>query len=232
MRKPQLPKNFSHLFPICCLSWKIKWKLQFPCTEMEGKHEHTFTTSWGWVLHQQWSFLSSWRRTSPVLSLPGHYHLSSEGLRTWHPTWKARIPQAIAANSPLLAGNTPDVQFCCRLMPGKLLTSLLSEWQTQATEDNYLGTGGFFPGRGLLLSCLSVAGGKGGFCILGKCSPRGLQSWEKGGVEKKLNCVSTAYTMYPRTDASRHLTFPLVPRAVRQEGRHVSVLALLRIKTR
>ena len=45
----------------------------------------------------------------------------------------------------------------------------------QATEDTYLGTGGFFPVRGLPLSCLSVAGGNGGFGILGKCSPGGLQ---------------------------------------------------------
>ena len=45
----------------------------------------------------------------------------------------------------------------------------------QAAGAAYLGTGGFFPGRGLPLSCLSVAGGNGGFGILGKCSPGGLQ---------------------------------------------------------
>lgn len=103
--------------------------------------------------------------------------------------------------------------------------------QAQATEDNYFGTGGFFPGRGLLLSCLSMAGGNGGFCILGKCSPRGLQSWEKGCVGNKPESYNTCHV--PSRRCPEPLTFPLGRRATRQKGRCVSVLSTFhRIKTR
>lgn len=52
-----------------------------------------------------------------------------------------------------------------------------------------LGTGGFLAVRGPILSflsCLSMAGGKGGFCILGKCSlPSGAEGLSEGFFPSK-----------------------------------------------
>lgn len=177
----------------------MKWQVPFPWTEMKGKHEHGF----------DW-----WRRHSPqtaAIPIPLMKHRStpffarslssSKGSRTWHPTQEARIPQAPAAKPSTAPGeSTRDFRSLVGYWEAGCWHHR-SEWQTQATEGSYLGTGGFLPGTGLPLSCLSVAGGKGGFGILGKCSPRGLQSWEKGGVRNELSRVSTAHPACPHTDA-------------------------------
>lgn len=150
---------------------------------------------------------------------------SSKGPRHFTSNLRSlNTPPAIAANEPLLPGRAQNFWFLCKARKSRQAVGVVhSEWPAQATEDSYFGTNGFFPGRGLLLSCLSVAGGKGGFCILGKCSPRGLQSWEKGCVRNKLEFHRA--DRVPSCRYKRALTFLLGPRAARQEGRCVSVLS-------
>lgn len=105
---------------------------------------------------------------------------------TWDFTSNLRslnIPPATAANEPRCPEG-PRIQSPCKAAVRQVVGGIRTQWPAQATEDAYLGTGGFFAGRGLLLSYLSVVGGKGGFGILGKCSPSGLQSWEKARVRQ------------------------------------------------
>lgn len=84
------------------------------------------------------------------------------------------IPPATAASELLRPGSPRDFGFL-RDPTSWRVWALSPLNDKPKRNDSYFGTGGFFPGRGLLLSCLSMVGGRGGFCILDEWSPRGLR---------------------------------------------------------